>query len=80
MIVLCWNCRGLGQPQEVRVVDELVRAHRPDVVILIETLCSKQRIKEVRRKLKFEGCFAVDVEGHNGGLGVFGGRQAMFNC
>ncbi|CAN1729602.1 hypothetical protein LINPERHAP1_LOCUS671 [Linum perenne] len=70
MIILCWNCRGLGQPQAIQVVDELVKAHRSDVVLLIETLCMKERIEVIKRRLNFKGCFAVDVNGHSGGLAV----------
>ncbi|CAN0876963.1 hypothetical protein LINGRAHAP2_LOCUS11596 [Linum grandiflorum] len=59
MIVLAWNCRGLGNTRAVRVLGELIKAHRPDVVFLSETLVSNQKMEEVRVKIKFEGCFAV---------------------
>ncbi|CAN0857899.1 hypothetical protein LINGRAHAP2_LOCUS6980 [Linum grandiflorum] len=70
MIVLSWNCRGLGQSRAVRVLSELVTAHRPDVVFLSETLVSLQKMEEVRISLKFEGCFTVAARGHSGGLSM----------
>ncbi|CAN0876959.1 hypothetical protein LINGRAHAP2_LOCUS11593 [Linum grandiflorum] len=68
MIVLAWNCRGLGNTRAVRVLGELIKAHRPDVVFLSETLVSNQKMEEVRVKIKFEGCFAVAARGRSGGL------------
>ncbi|CAN0899756.1 hypothetical protein LINGRAHAP2_LOCUS20455 [Linum grandiflorum] len=68
MIVLSWNCRGLGQPRAVRVLRELIETHRPDVVILLETLVNKCRMEEIRAEVKFGGCFAVDDVGHSGGV------------
>ncbi|KAL8504993.1 hypothetical protein ACS0TY_016260 [Phlomoides rotata] len=38
MIVLSWNCRGLGQPATDPTMCELVRARRPSIVLLFETL------------------------------------------
>ncbi|CAN0885533.1 hypothetical protein LINGRAHAP2_LOCUS15138 [Linum grandiflorum] len=68
MIIMSWNCRGMVQPRAVRVLGELVKTHRPGVVILLETFANKSRMEEVRVDLKFEGCFAVDVMGHSGGI------------
>lgn len=44
MIVLSWNCRGLGHPQAVPVIRELVRAHRPGVMFLYETLAHANKV------------------------------------
>ncbi|CAN0905343.1 hypothetical protein LINGRAHAP2_LOCUS23605 [Linum grandiflorum] len=69
MIILTWNCRDLGQSRAVLALDDLIRVHRPDVVFLIETLVDKQKLEEIRVRLKLEGCFSVDVQGQSGGLG-----------
>ncbi|CAN0858800.1 hypothetical protein LINGRAHAP2_LOCUS7468 [Linum grandiflorum] len=69
MIVLSWKCRGLFQSRVVHALEDLVKVHRPDVVFLIETLVDKQKLEEIRVKLKFEGCFSEDVIGRSGGLG-----------
>ncbi|CAN1773423.1 hypothetical protein LINPERHAP1_LOCUS12492 [Linum perenne] len=65
MILLAWNCRGLGHPRAVRALEELVKSQRSDVIFLSETLCKKHRIEEIRVKLGFEGAFAVDVDGRS---------------
>lgn len=68
MIVLSWNCRGLGQPLAIPTLCELVRVHRPRVIFLFETLAHKNRVEEVRLRLDFQGCFAIDCMGRSGGI------------
>ncbi|KAL8464398.1 hypothetical protein ACS0TY_034068 [Phlomoides rotata] len=68
MIVLSWNCRGVGHPATVPALSELVRAHKPDVIFLSETLASSARLEEVRVLLNFPNCFSVSCIGRSGGL------------
>ncbi|CAN0847688.1 hypothetical protein LINGRAHAP2_LOCUS5110 [Linum grandiflorum] len=70
MIFLRCNCQGLGQPRASQALSELVQAHIPDVVFLSETLVGKQRMEEIKIKIKFDGCLVVANEGHSGGLAV----------
>lgn len=70
MIVLSWNCRGLGQPVAIPSVCELVCACRPDVIFLYETLSHASRIEELRIKINFSSCFVVDCVGRSGGVCV----------
>ncbi|CAN0858065.1 hypothetical protein LINGRAHAP2_LOCUS7059 [Linum grandiflorum] len=65
MIIMSWNCRGMGQPRAVQVLGELIQTHRPGIVILLETFANKSRMETIRRKVKMEGCFAIDAEGHS---------------
>ncbi|CAN0846300.1 hypothetical protein LINGRAHAP2_LOCUS4381 [Linum grandiflorum] len=68
MIILSWNCQGLGRSRAVTVLSELVNTHRPGVVILLETLVNKSTMEEIRVELNFGGCFVVDAVGHSGGV------------
>ncbi|CAN0871077.1 hypothetical protein LINGRAHAP2_LOCUS9741 [Linum grandiflorum] len=70
MILMSWNCREMGQSRAVQALDELVKTHRPRVIILLENFVNKSRMEEVRVALKFEGCFAVDAVGHSGRICV----------
>lgn len=70
MNCLSWNCRGLGQPLAIPTICELVRVHRPGVIFLFETLAHKGRVEEVRSRINFQGCFAIDCVGRSGGLCV----------
>lgn len=49
---------------------ELIGVHRPDVVLLLETLVHANKLEEIRVRLQFEGCYSVDSIGHSGGIGV----------
>lgn len=45
-----------------------MRAHRPDVIFLFETLSHLNKVHEVKRSLQFKGVFAIDKEGRGGGV------------
>ncbi|GLT27731.1 hypothetical protein SLA2020_027080 [Shorea laevis] len=70
MSLLCWNCRGLGNPRAVRCLIELVRLKKPVVVFLCETLLDKRQMEQIRRRLVFQHCFTVDRSGRSGGVAV----------
>ncbi|KAK2365796.1 hypothetical protein QL285_079253 [Trifolium repens] len=78
MIVLSWNCQGLGSPGAVLNLRDLARDHKPDVIFLFETLTIARRIEEIRVKLGFDSCISVDVQGRSGGLAVFWKKSS--NC
>lgn len=40
MKLLSWDCQGLGSPEAVPILWNLVRFHNPDVVFLIETIAT----------------------------------------
>lgn len=71
MLILSWNCRGIGQAATVPALCELVKARRPDIIFLCETLAKSARLELVRLKLNFPNCFSVDCNGRSGGLSVF---------
>lgn len=71
MTILSWNCRGLGNPRAVLVLRELIRTHTPDIIFLFETLVHAQKLEDIRIKIGYEGCFAVNRDGRSGGIGVF---------
>jgi len=54
MIILSWNCRGLGEPRTVPALCDLIRIHKPDIIFLSETLCHANKIVEVRRMVRYE--------------------------
>ncbi|KAL9436069.1 hypothetical protein AB3S75_022188 [Citrus x aurantiifolia] len=70
MSVLSWNCRGLGHPQTVQVLIDLVKCKKPTIIFLMETLCGKDKLESIKRKLGFDGLFVVDRVGRSGGLAL----------
>ncbi|XP_075665859.1 uncharacterized protein LOC142635608 [Castanea sativa] len=53
MNILCWNCRGLENPQTEQELGD-IRAQGPSVVFLAETWLDKTRLTFIRDKLKFK--------------------------
>nr|WKV23973.1 LLDR protein Lu12-9873 [Linum usitatissimum] len=76
-IIMRWNYRGIGQPRAVQVLDELIKTHRPGVIILLEIFANRSIMLVIRVDLKREGCFAVDAAGHSGGFVYFSRRGKM---
>lgn len=71
----------MGNPKEVPNIKDLVRSSHADVVFfffLFETLVHANKIEELKRKINFHGCFAVDRDGRRGG--VTGLWKENFNC
>jgi hypothetical protein len=75
MILLSWNCRGLGNPRAIRDLCHLVRKKKPNFLFLMETKSNSRRMEFLRVKLGFEGLFVVDFVGKSGGLALFWKEQ-----
>jgi hypothetical protein len=48
-----------------------VKQEGPALLFVLETKISARRVKDLRIKLGFAGCIAVDSDGLSGGLGLF---------
>ena len=59
MSLLCWNCRGLGNPLTIQELGDIVRAQDPAIVFLAETWLDEARLLELRNKLRFGDTFGV---------------------
>jgi exonuclease III len=70
MILLSWNCRGLGNPRAIRDLCLLVKEKRPDILFLMETKCFQTKMERIRIKLGMPGMFLVDPVGKSGGLAM----------
>jgi exonuclease III len=68
MILLSWNCQGLGNPWTVQDLCLMVREKKPDILFLMETKCRKEKMERIRVRLGFNGMFVVDPVGRSGGL------------
>ena len=71
MSLLCWNCRGLGNPQTIQELGDLVRAQDPAVVFLAETWLDEARLTNLRDKMGFGDTFGVSRVTRGGGLALF---------
>jgi ABC-type Zn uptake system ZnuABC Zn-binding protein ZnuA len=65
MILLSWNCRGFGNPRTIRDLHQLVKEKRPNMVFLMETLCSQRYMDRIRSRLGFDSMFVVNLVGRS---------------
>ncbi|KAL5571994.1 hypothetical protein UlMin_021591 [Ulmus minor] len=68
MIILAWNCRGLGQPSAIRDLIALVRDSNPDVLILMETKIVEPVLVSRLRRIRFGKYLYVPHVGLSGGF------------
>ncbi|TYH19515.1 hypothetical protein ES288_A05G358100v1 [Gossypium darwinii] len=68
MSIICWDCRGVGNPATVRDLKQLLIANDPNIIFFCETKINANKFDSIRRKCRMEGCLAVKVEGKSGGL------------
>lgn len=76
MNILCLNCRGIGQPETVREICDLIRLHRPALVFLSKTKVSDKRVKEMRHRFGFSNAFGVKARGLSGGLVLYWNNES----
>ena len=70
MNCLSLNCRGLGNPETVHDLHDLVRKKGPNIVFLMETRLQVRVLEFLRVRLRMQGCFGVDRHGYGGGLAL----------
>lgn len=70
MSTLAWNCRGLGKPRVVQFLKEITQQIKPNIIFLSETLAKENKVKEVCKQINFAGYWAVEAQGHSGGLAL----------
>ena len=70
IIILSWNCRGLGNRQAVEVLADLVRRKAPTILFLMETKLTVREMEPIKMELGFPSMLAVSSEGRKGGLAM----------
>ncbi|CAN0919094.1 hypothetical protein LINGRAHAP2_LOCUS31256 [Linum grandiflorum] len=60
MMILSWNCRGLGQPLTVKHLRRLVRRLCPGILFLMETKHDSFFMEEKQTSFNFANIFCVD--------------------
>lgn len=70
MRIICWNCRGVGNPQAVNAMVDIVQYYKPSILFLMETKANGVRMEQIKSLLRFSHCFSVDCVGIGGGLSL----------
>ncbi|KAL2899733.1 UDP-N-acetylmuramate--L-alanine ligase [Bienertia sinuspersici] len=72
--ILCWNCRGLGNPAAINTLRGVLSTENLHIVFLSETKLKAGEMEKLKEKLKFEGILAVNCMGEgrqrSGGLAL----------
>lgn len=68
MIIIGWNCRGLGRSRAVRALCDLVSSHKPSILGLSETKLTSKEWDTLRVELDYQNCCSVNCIGRSGGL------------
>ncbi|GMY35564.1 hypothetical protein FCV25MIE_30806 [Fagus crenata] len=76
MILISWNCQGLGNPKAVRALHHMVKKKGPEVLFLMETKLDAVRMEVIRIKLGFDNAFTVPSLGRSGGLALLWKAEA----
>lgn len=71
MLILTWNCQGVGRTLTSQALGDLVRKNRPSILFLMETKNNKVKLETIHRRLKFDCSSYVEPEGLSGGLALW---------
>lgn len=79
MSLLCWNCRGMGNPRSVRQLRKWSSCYAPDMVFLSETMINKMEAEALKDRLSFRFAFGVASRGRAGGLCLYWREEISFS-
>ena len=71
MNLMCWNCRGMGNPWSVRRLRKWSALYAPDIVFVSETMISKAAAEMVKERIGYTNAIGVASTGRSGGLCLF---------
>ena len=71
MNILCWNCRGMGNPCTVRQLRRWNSSNTPDMMFVSETMIKKEIAEQAKDRIDFSNAFGVSSVGRSGGLCLY---------
>jgi exonuclease III len=71
MMLITWNCRGLGNGPAIRGLLDIQKREAPDILFLAEMKHDGKWMDWLRWKLEMPNMVTVDSEGSSGGLALF---------
>lgn len=67
--IICWNIRGCNLPGKQEIVRDLIKEHKPGIIMLQETKIKENKIKGIARRMWKEAKWAaIGAVGKSGGL------------
>ena len=68
MIVVSWNCRGLGHPSKINFLKDLIKSKKPDILLIQDTKLSSQEMEGIIGKSRIYEGLAISTMGASGGI------------
>ena len=79
MKIFSLNCCGLGNPETVGELHNMVRKEDPKIVFLMETRLPFRKLELLRVRLGMQGRFGVARQGYGGGLALLWDSRVTLN-
>lgn len=70
MIILPWNCRGCASDLFIAICRDLIRTHKPLIVVLVETWVNGHNADNIVDKLGFKFAIREESIGFPGGIWI----------
>ncbi|XP_021717958.1 uncharacterized protein LOC110685744 [Chenopodium quinoa] len=67
---MVWNVQGAGSSNFIRSLKDLIHAHKPNVLVLVETHMGGDQAVKIANTIKYDGHERVDAMGFSGGIWV----------
>ncbi|KAL7237498.1 hypothetical protein ACSBR2_003739 [Camellia fascicularis] len=64
--LLFWNCRGVGNKKFKRNIVEIIKTHKPEILVLMETKVAYSQMSNFFNRLRFTASSVVDPVGRVG--------------
>ena len=68
MNIIFWNCKKALNPSFYQLVDNIIRAYAPSIMVITETRVGGTRAKEIIDRLPFDGAAHADTVGYARGI------------
>src|ERR1700733_13854712 len=70
MNIVSWNCRGLGSPEKLNAIKDLINQEKPDILLIQETKTTEQDfLLQTQRLRNYQG-ISKGSSGASGGIGT----------
>lgn len=79
MNIMCWNCRGMGNPSLVRQLRKWCSKFAPSLLFLSETFVNKTIVEDLKDRFGFQNAFGVASRGNSGGLCLYWKEGVAFS-
>jgi len=70
MKIISWNVQGAKKAQVIQEIKHLIRFHKPDICLSLETMVNDTQMNALLPKLGFNHYDFISLINHSGGTAV----------